>query len=85
MYGMIQWGDLSDPANFFGPLISAKQRDRVLGYIEKGKAEGARLVLGGGAPRPTSRRASTWSPRSSPTSIPTRRSRKRRSSGRCCA
>ena len=50
MYGMIQWGDPSDAANFFGPLISAKQRDRVLGYIEKGKAEGARLVLGGGAP-----------------------------------
>ena len=50
MYGMIQWGDPTDAANFFGPLISAKQRDRVLGYIEQGKAEGARLVIGGGAP-----------------------------------
>ncbi|GLX53567.1 aldehyde dehydrogenase [Streptomyces hygroscopicus subsp. hygroscopicus] len=30
-----------------GPLVSAKQRERVLGYIEKGVAEGARLVAGG--------------------------------------
>jgi aldehyde dehydrogenase (NAD+) len=33
-----------------GPLISARQRDRVLGYIEKGVTEGATLVLGGGRP-----------------------------------
>ena len=30
--------------------MNAKQRERVLGYIEKGKDEGARLVLGGGRP-----------------------------------
>ncbi|GAA3792972.1 aldehyde dehydrogenase family protein [Streptomyces phyllanthi] len=30
-----------------GPLVSAKQRERVRGYIEKGVAEGARLVAGG--------------------------------------
>ena len=33
-----------------GPQISAKQRDRVLAYIEKGKEEGARVVVGGGRP-----------------------------------
>ena len=33
-----------------GPLVSAKQRERVLGYIEKGKAEGATLAVGGGRP-----------------------------------
>jgi acyl-CoA reductase-like NAD-dependent aldehyde dehydrogenase len=33
-----------------GPLISAAQRDRVRGYIEKGIAEGARLVTGGPEP-----------------------------------
>ncbi|WP_277370325.1 aldehyde dehydrogenase [Rhodococcus rhodochrous] len=33
-----------------GPLISAKQRERVESYIAKGKEEGARLVLGGGRP-----------------------------------
>ena len=33
-----------------GAAVSAKQRDRVLGYIEKGKDEGARVVAGGGRP-----------------------------------
>jgi aldehyde dehydrogenase (NAD+) len=33
-----------------GPLISKKQEERVLGYIEIGKQEGARLVTGGGKP-----------------------------------
>jgi acyl-CoA reductase-like NAD-dependent aldehyde dehydrogenase len=32
-----------------GPLVSAAQRDRVTGYIEKGLAEGARAVIGGPA------------------------------------
>ncbi|MER7715129.1 aldehyde dehydrogenase family protein [Streptomyces werraensis] len=40
-------------ADRIGPLVSARQRDRVRGYIEKGVAEGARLVAGGPeAPRP---------------------------------
>ncbi|MFE9308680.1 aldehyde dehydrogenase family protein [Streptomyces sp. NPDC006706] len=35
-----------------GPVVNAKQRARVRGYIEKGVAEGARLVAGGpGSPR----------------------------------
>ncbi|MEF9902843.1 aldehyde dehydrogenase family protein [Streptomyces sp. P9-A2] len=35
-----------------GPLVNAKQQERVRGYIEKGVAEGARLVAGGpDAPR----------------------------------
>ncbi|MFC7818023.1 MULTISPECIES: aldehyde dehydrogenase family protein [unclassified Streptomyces] len=34
-------------ADRIGPLVNAKQRERVLGYIEKGIAEGARLVAGG--------------------------------------
>src|SRR3546814_19720423 len=33
-----------------GPLVSARQRARVLDYIEIGKCEGARLVCGGGKP-----------------------------------
>lgn len=32
-----------------GPLISAGQRNRVLGYVESGRAEGAELVSGGAA------------------------------------
>lgn len=31
-----------------GPLVSDEQRSRVLGYIEKGRAEGAELLVGGG-------------------------------------
>ena len=46
----VAYGDPTDPANLQGPLISAKQRDRVLGYIDKGIAEGATLVTGGGIP-----------------------------------
>jgi aldehyde dehydrogenase (NAD+) len=33
-----------------GPLVSERQRDRVEGYIAKGGAQGARLVVGGGRP-----------------------------------
>ncbi|WP_431781322.1 aldehyde dehydrogenase family protein [Streptomyces chumphonensis] len=44
-------GDPTDEATRLGPLVSARQRDRVTGYIEQGVAEGARLVAGGpGAP-----------------------------------
>ena len=44
------YGDPNDLSNLMGPLINERQRDRVLGYIEKGKAEGARLLVGGGRP-----------------------------------
>jgi betaine-aldehyde dehydrogenase len=40
-------GDPFDPATTMGALVNAKQQERVLGYIEKGRAEGARLVAGG--------------------------------------
>lgn len=43
-------GDPADPATQLGPLVSERQRDRVEGYIAKGKGEGARLVVGGGRP-----------------------------------
>ena len=49
-YEATPYGDPSDPDNFMGPLINAKQRDRVMDYIEKGKTECARLVLGGNRP-----------------------------------
>jgi len=42
-----QIGDPQDEAVTFGPMVSERQLDIVLGYIEKGKAEGARLVYGG--------------------------------------
>jgi acyl-CoA reductase-like NAD-dependent aldehyde dehydrogenase len=40
-------GDPFDGATRLGPLVSETQRDRVRGYIEKGIAEGARLITGG--------------------------------------
>jgi len=43
-------GDPFEATTRLGPLASAAQRDRVLGYIEKGRAEGAALVTGGGRP-----------------------------------
>jgi betaine-aldehyde dehydrogenase len=43
----IRIGKPSDPTTNFGPLASAQQLDKVLGYIESGKREGARLVAGG--------------------------------------
>ena len=44
-------GDPLDEATNLGPLVSGAHRDKVLGYIEKGRAEGARLVIGGGVPQ----------------------------------
>lgn len=41
-------GDPLDPAVSFGPMVSEAQMNIVLGYIDRGKAEGARLVCGGG-------------------------------------
>jgi acyl-CoA reductase-like NAD-dependent aldehyde dehydrogenase len=38
-----------DPATQLGPLVSAEQHERVMGYIEAGRAEGAELVAGGAA------------------------------------
>jgi malonate-semialdehyde dehydrogenase (acetylating)/methylmalonate-semialdehyde dehydrogenase len=40
-------GDGLEPGVDMGPVISAKHRERVLGYVEKGIAEGARLVADG--------------------------------------
>jgi aldehyde dehydrogenase (NAD+) len=41
-------GDPFESATRLGPLVSAVQRDRVRGYIQKGIDEGAKLVTGGG-------------------------------------
>lgn len=48
--GGIKVGDPADEATQMGPLTMARQLERVEGYIAKGKAEGARLVTGGGRP-----------------------------------
>ena len=43
-------GDPLDKATDIGPLVSSRQRDRVLNYIDIGKSEGAKLVAGGSVP-----------------------------------
>ena len=43
-------GDAMDPATQIGPMASSTHRDRVEGYIAKGKGDGARVVTGGGRP-----------------------------------
>jgi betaine-aldehyde dehydrogenase len=44
-------GDPLDPSTEMGPLISLQQRERVEGYLEIGRREGAQLLTGGGRPR----------------------------------
>ncbi|HMJ74497.1 MAG TPA: aldehyde dehydrogenase [Iamia sp.] len=46
----IPYGDPGDPAHLMGPLVSSRQRDRVLGYIRTGVDEGAQIATGGGIP-----------------------------------
>jgi len=43
----LQPGDPFNPKTRLGALVSAEQMEKVLGYIEKGKAEGAHLAAGG--------------------------------------
>ena len=44
-------GDPTDPSTQLGPVISDRQRRRVLGYVEAGLAEKAKLVAGGRVPK----------------------------------
>jgi acyl-CoA reductase-like NAD-dependent aldehyde dehydrogenase len=46
----LRLGDPSDPASEMGPVNSKRQYERVLGFIESARAEGAQLVTGGRRP-----------------------------------
>ncbi len=48
--GSLPAGDPSDPSIICGPLISERQRDRVEGYLQLARDEGASFVCGGGRP-----------------------------------
>jgi aldehyde dehydrogenase (NAD+) len=43
------WGKVDEPTHIMGPVVSQRQMDRVLSYIELGKQEGATLLAGGKA------------------------------------
>jgi acyl-CoA reductase-like NAD-dependent aldehyde dehydrogenase len=46
IYENIPAGDPQDPGTLCGPVISAKQQARILGYIQKGVDEGATMLVG---------------------------------------
>jgi len=46
----VAYGDPSDLANMMGPLINSRQREKVAGYVDRAKAEGAKAVTGGKVP-----------------------------------
>jgi aldehyde dehydrogenase (NAD+) len=46
----IPYGDPTDPANMMGPLINARQREKVAGYVDRALADGAKAVIGGRLP-----------------------------------
>ena len=48
--GSIKPGDPTDPGTVCGPLISARQRDRVQGYLDSAIDEGGKFACGGGRP-----------------------------------
>jgi aldehyde dehydrogenase (NAD+) len=50
-FSQVRVGSPFDPESHMGPLASARQRDRVEGFIAKGLAEGATLATGGGRPQ----------------------------------
>lgn len=43
------WGEYDNPAHIMGPVVSQRQYERVLSYIEIGQQEGATLIAGGKA------------------------------------
>ena len=48
--GSMVVGDSMDPETDIGPLVSRRQRDRVAGYLDLGREEGAVAATGGGLP-----------------------------------
>jgi aldehyde dehydrogenase (NAD+) len=48
--GAMKIGEATEPDTMIGPMVSARQRERVEGYIAKGKEQGARITTGGGRP-----------------------------------
>ena len=54
---MITYGDPFAETTTSGPIINQRQLGRVMGYIEKGQEEGAKLVTGA---RPNASRRGRW-------------------------
>jgi aldehyde dehydrogenase (NAD+) len=50
LFELIAPGDPALPETFLGPVINAKQRDRILGFVERARASGAEITTGGQVP-----------------------------------
>jgi aldehyde dehydrogenase (NAD+) len=50
LLGGVKDGDPLDPATQVGPMTSARRRERVEGFIQQGRSDGGRVVVGGGRP-----------------------------------
>src|ERR1700754_2200096 len=48
--GAMPVGDPNDPATAVGPVVAERQRDKIVGLLESGKEQGAKVAVGGGAP-----------------------------------
>ncbi len=46
----LPYGDPTDPANYMGPLINARQRDKVAALVDAAVADGAKAIVGGRTP-----------------------------------
>ncbi len=47
MLAGVPYGDPTDPGMMMGPLISARQREKFAGYVDRALADGAKAVIGG--------------------------------------
>jgi aldehyde dehydrogenase (NAD+) len=50
LFSFIAPGDPALPETFLGPVINARQQERILGFIERARAAGADITVGGTAP-----------------------------------
>ena len=50
LFAGVRIGPPEDPATDLGPLISARQAERVAGFVDRARGYGARIVTGGAAP-----------------------------------
>ena len=50
LFGKVRLGPPEDSDTDMGPLISARQAERVAGFVDRARRDGARVVVGGEAP-----------------------------------
>lgn len=50
LFAMIKPGDPANPATLIGPVINAKQQNRILGFIERAREAGGQITVGGTVP-----------------------------------